>query len=74
MSPSLMNRHVRWDRLFVLTTDGAPSRGLGGILEQADDQGDLRPVAYCSRTLTAYKSAYCSQKIEILAGLFAMER
>jgi hypothetical protein len=31
-------------------------------------------VAYCSRALTSYESAYCSQQIEILAGLFAMER
>jgi hypothetical protein len=74
MSPSLMNHHVCWDYLFILTTDGAPSLGLGGILKQADDQGNLRTVAYCSRALTLYESAYCSQQIEILAGLFAMER
>ena len=74
MSPALMNHHVRWDRLFVLKTDGTPSRGLVGILEQAGDCGELKPVAYCSRALTSYESAYCSQQIEILAGLFAMKR
>ena len=29
VSPTLINHHARWDRLFVRTTDGAPSRAVG---------------------------------------------
>ena len=48
--------------------------GLGAILNQKQSNGDLRPVAYASRTLTPTERRYSQTEREALAVLFAIPR
>ena len=56
---------------FELHTD-ASGFGIGAILHQADDQGQMRPVAYASRVLRGPELNYGSTERELLAVIWSM--
>ncbi|GFS67938.1 retrovirus-related Pol polyprotein from transposon 412 [Nephila pilipes] len=55
-----------WTKQFFLNTD-CSHIALAGILMQKQDDGELQPISYYSRTLTATESPYLANKIELLA-------
>jgi hypothetical protein len=57
---------------FELHTDAATSSGLGAVLYQQDDQGNLRVIAYASRSLSESERRYPAHKLEFLALKWAV--
>ncbi|SAM00834.1 hypothetical protein [Absidia glauca] len=68
-SPVLMM--PRDDTPFVIDTD-ASDYGIGAVLQQYDDDGDLHPVAFESKKLSAAETKYPVQERELLAVLHAL--
>ena len=61
------------DGATVLVTDASPV-GLGGVLLQEQTTGELKPVAYISRSLTPNETRYSQIEREALACVWAAER
>ncbi|XP_064469720.1 uncharacterized protein K02A2.6-like [Ornithodoros turicata] len=57
----------------VLSAD-ASSYGLGGVLSQVQRNGELKPVAYASRSLNSAESRYSQVEKEALALTWAAEK
>ena len=56
---------------FIVTCD-ASDIGIGGVLTQEDQDGEEKPVAYCSRTFTSNEQNCSSCEKEILAILYTV--
>jgi len=57
---------------FILDTD-ASGFAIGAVLSQKQDNGDERPVAYASYTLSDTQSRYCTTNRELLAVVVFVE-
>ncbi len=63
---------LNFDKLFVLCTD-ASLKGLGAVLEQEDENKNLRSVAYASRSLTSAEKNYHTTDLECLAIIWSVK-
>src|SRR6266498_2543187 len=61
-----------FDKPFILYTD-ASLKGLGVVLEQEDENKNLRPVAYASRSLTLAEKNYHTTDLECLAIIWLVK-
>jgi len=61
----------RRDRPYTLTTD-ASDEGLGAVLSQPGDDGELHPIAYASKKLLPAEQNYHSTEKEALAIVWAL--
>src|SRR6266542_4901828 len=61
-----------FDKLFILCTD-ASLKGLGAVLEQEDENKNLRPVTYASRSLTSAEKNYHTIDLECLAIIWSVK-
>ncbi len=61
-----------FNKLFVLCTD-ASLKGLGAVLEQEDENGNLRPIAYASRSLTPAEKNYHTTDLKCLAIIWSVK-
>ena len=59
-----------FNKPFRLTTD-ASKIGYGAILEQEDDNGEIRPVAFASKTLPEEATRYTTTELELGAMRWA---
>ena len=59
----------RFDRPFIVKTDAAITKGIGGVLSQRDDEGRERVIAYYGRRLNKHEMRYTVTEIELLAAV-----
>ncbi len=70
--------YPRNDRPFVLATDAAmdtsdAAGGLGAVLMQEDNRGQLRVVSYASRPLRKHEKNYSAYLVELQACVWGVE-
>ena len=58
--------HPDYSKEFILDTD-ASAVGIGAVLSQVQSDGNERPIAYASRTLSKPERCYCVTRRELLA-------
>ena len=62
--------YPQFNKSFVLETDASVT-GLGAVLSQEQDDGQLHPVAYASRALSPNEKNYAITELETLAVVWA---
>ena len=60
-----------FEKPFILETD-ASGDGIGAVLSQQQDDGQIHPIAYASRALSPAESRYAITELETLAVVWAM--
>jgi transposase InsO family protein len=60
-------------RPLELQTD-ASSLAIGAVLQQRDEKGNPKPLAFASRALNPAESRYMTQEIECLAVIFGLQK
>lgn len=65
--------YPQWDREFVLTTD-ASEIGVGAVLEQMDENSQLRPLHFLSHAFTEQEKRWSMPEKEIYALVFAVQK
>ena len=60
------------ERTTVVRADSS-SYGLGAVLRQKDDNGNLKPIAFASRMLTSSEQSYSQTEKERLASVGACD-
>ena len=73
VSSDLCVEHFYQSRETFLITDAGPI-GLGAILAQKQENGEVKPVAYASRSLTRQEQKYSQTEREALGVVWACER
>ena len=63
----------RFDRPFLVKTDGACTHGIGAVLVQRDDDDHERPVCYYGRKLIPAERNYTVTEVELLAVVEAVK-
>eukprot|EP00944_MAST-04C_sp_MAST-4C-sp1_P004877 g4877.t1 len=58
---------------FIIHVDGS-YKGVGATLNQKDEEGNIRPVWYASRSLTPAEANYDARELECLALLWSLEK
>jgi hypothetical protein len=72
-SGDMLQPHPDFSRPFIISTD-ASNFGIGAALEQEDDEGRLRTINVCSRTLGPSERRYSTISREALAIRYAFEK
>lgn len=71
LSDDIVLKYPDFSKDFVLTCD-ASDYAIGGVLQQVDDQGNLRPLSYFSRKLNSAELNYSTIEREALAIVFGL--
>ena len=72
LSKDLCLNHPNYNKEFYLFTD-ASTTGVGAVLMQPDDNGDLRPLSFFSKTMSLTQTKYSPTKREALGLVLALQ-
>ena len=72
LSEDLILAYPDFSKPFILTTDSS-SFAIGGVLQQEDANGKLRPLSYFSRRLNKAEMKYSTVEREALAIVYALK-
>ena len=71
LSPVLAYPKFGFGNTFILETD-ASTVGLGAVLSQVQDDGNIHPVAYASRSIDKHEKNYGISELETLGLVWAV--
>ena len=72
LSDEVTLKYPDYSKPFFLTTD-ASQTAIGGVLQQRDDNGDLRPITFFSRVLNSAERNYSVVEREALAIVWGLQ-